>query len=237
VPLDAALLVLLALAALLGALAGLLRPLFLFAGAAAGWLAARHLAVPAGRLLEAVVPAAAARAVAAVLLFVSVSAAIALVGRRLSRDRQGEGRPTDRAAGALLAGTAVAAAAWVGLSVAEALAPSLPRPWQSALGRSDLAGLVRENDLLGEWRRRAEAALAALLGAAEVPGAASRIASDPDLRALVDDPRVRALSEDARARGRAQASRSPDALRLLSDPEFRSRLEAAQERLDRRAPR
>ena len=41
--LDAALLALLAVAALLGALSGLLRPLFLFAGAALGWLAARHL--------------------------------------------------------------------------------------------------------------------------------------------------------------------------------------------------
>lgn len=235
--LDAALLALLALAATLGALAGLLRPLFLFAGTALGWLAARHLSGPVGRLLEGLVPPPTARPVAAVLLFVTVALAVALVGRRLSRNREGEGRPLDRAAGALLAGTAAASAAWVALAVAEAAAPSLPRTWQAALSGSDLAGLVRENDLLGDWRRRAEVALGALLGTAQSPGAATRIASDPELRALLDDPRVRALLDEARTTGRAGVSRSPDAVRLLSDPDFRARLEAAQDRLDRRAPR
>jgi len=235
-PLDAFLLAFLVLAAFLGALAGLLRPLFLFAGAALGWLAARHLSEPLGRLLAAVVPSSVSRPVAAVLLFVVVAGVVAYVGRRLSRNREGEGRPLDRGAGALLAGLAAVAAAWVGLAVAEAVAPSLPDRWQAALGRSDLAGLVRENDLLGEWRRRAEAGLSALLRAADGPGSTARFASDPDLRALVDDPRVRALIDEAKVAGRADVSRSPEALRLLSDPDFRARLEAAQERLDRRRP-
>ncbi len=142
----------------------------------------------------------------------------AYVGRRLSRNREGEGRPLDRGTGALLAGLAAVAGAWVGLAVAEAVAPSLPDRWQSALGKSDLAGLVRENDLLGEWRRRAEAGLHALLRAADGPGSTSRFASDPELRALVDDPRVRALIDEAKVAGRAEVSRSPEALRLLSDP-------------------
>ena len=231
--LDAALLAFLAVSASLGALAGLLRPLFLFAGAALGWLAARHLSGPVGRLLAAVVPASAARAVAAVLLFVLVTGVVAWMGRRLSRNREGEGRPVDRAAGALLAGLAAVASAWVGLAVAEAVAPSLPDGWQSALGKSDLAGMVRENDLLGEWRRRAEAGLKALLQEADGPGAVVRLSADPDLRALVEDPRVRALIDESRAAGRADVSRSPEALRLLSDPAFRQRLEAAQDRLDR----
>jgi len=235
-PLDAFLLAFCVLAALLGALSGLLRPLFLFAGAALGWLAARHLSVPLGRLLAAAVPASVSRAVAAVLLFVVVAGVVAYVGRRLSRNREGEGRPLDRGAGALLAGLAAVASAWVGLAVAEAVAPSLPDRWQSALGKSDLAGLVRENDLLGEWRRRAEAGLHALLRAADGPGSTARFASDPELRALVDDPRVRALIDEAKVAGRAEVSRSPEALRLLSDPDFRARLEAAQERLDRRRP-
>ena len=234
--LDAALLAFLAVAAALGALAGLLRPLFLFAGTALGWLAARHLSGPVGRLLAPVMPESAARPVAAVVLFVTVAGTAAWVGRRLARNRKGEGRPLDRAAGALLAGLASASAAWVGLAVAEAVAPSLPDRWQAALQRSDLAGLVRENDLLGDWRRRAEAGLAALLRAAEGPGAAERLTRDPDLRALVDDPRVRALLEEARAAGRSEASRSPEAIHLLSDPDFRARLEAAQGRLDRRPP-
>lgn len=235
--LDAVLLVFLAVSASLGALSGLLRPLFLFTGAALGWLAARQLGDPVGRLISTVVPASVARPVAAVLLFVVVAGGVAYLGRRLSRNREGEGRPLDRAAGALLAGLAAAAAAWVGLAVAEAVAPSLPERWQSALGRSDLAALVRENDLLGDWRRRAEAALSALLRAADGPGAAESLANDPDLRVLVEDPRVRALIDETGAAGRSEVARSPEALRLLSDPEFRARLEAAQERLDRRRPR
>ncbi len=235
--LDAALLLFLAVSSALGAMAGLLRPLFLFTGAALGWLAARHLSGPVARLLSGVLPTSASRAVAAVLLFVVVAGVVAWVGRKLSRNREGEGRPVDRAAGALLAGLAAAAAAWVGLAVAEAVAPSLPDHWQSALGKSDLAGLVRENDLLGEWRRRAEEGLAALLAAADKPGAVGRLSADPDLRALLADPRVRALVDEVRAAGRGDVARSPEALRLLSDPTFRQRLEAAQERLDRRVPR
>ena len=235
--LDAVLLLLLAAASVLGALAGLLRPLFLFAGAALGWLAARHLAGPVGKSLASLVPVSASREVAAVLLFVLMTAVAAFVGRKLSRNREGEGRPVDRAAGALLAGLAAAASAWVGLAVAEAVAPSLPDRWQSALGKSDLAALVRENDLLGEWRHRAEAGLAALLEAADGPGGVAHLSGDPDLRALLADPRVRALVDDARAAGRADVARSPEALRLLSDPGFRQRLEAAQERLDRGVPR
>lgn len=230
--LDAALLALLAAASAAGALAGLVRPAFLFAGAALGWLAARSLSPAVGRMLVAVVPEAAARPAAAVLLFVAVSGAVSFVGWRISRNREGEGRPLDRAAGALLAGLAAAAAIWVGLAVAEGVAPALPEGWQRALARSDLAGLVRENDLLGGWRRKAESALSSLLRVAGDPGTSARLASDPELRRLLEDPRVRAVLEESRAAGKAAAA-SPDALRLLSDPDFRARLEAAQERLDR----
>jgi hypothetical protein len=235
--LDAALLVFLVAASAGGALSGLLRPAFLFAGAVLGWIAARHLSAPVGRALATVVPEAASRPAAAVLLFVAVALAVSLAGRRLSRNRDGEGRPLDRAAGALLAGLSAAAAAWVGLAVAEGLSPSLPAGWQRALARSDLAGLVRENDLLGGWRKRAEAALGSLLRAAGDPGVSARLASDPELRRLLEDPRVRAVLEESRTLGRAAGTASPDALRLLSDPDFRSRLEAAQERLDRNGAR
>ena len=235
--LDAALLVFLTVSAVLGALAGLLRPLFLFAGAALGWLAARHLGGPFGRILASVVPASAARPVADVLLFLFVAGLVAFVGRRLSRNREGAGRPLDRAAGAFLDGMAAAAAAGVGLAVAEAAAPSLPENWQAEISRSDLCALVRENDLLGDWRRRAETGLAKLLHVAGAPGAETRLSADPDLRLLLEDPRVRALVEEARATGKEGVQRSPEALRLLSDPDFRARLEAAQERLDRRPAR
>ena len=235
--LDAAVLAFLAAAASLGALAGLLRPLFLFAGASLGWLAARHLSGPLGGVLAKVVPAGASQPAAAVLLFVSVTVVVALAGRKLARSPQGGGRPSDRAAGALLAGLAAAAASWVGLAVADAIAPAFSAAWQAGIARSDLAGLVRQHDLVGDWRRRAELALGALLHVAGDPAAAARLASDPELKRLADDPRVRTLLEEARAAGQGRLERSPEALRLLADPEFRERLEAAQERLDRKLPR
>jgi membrane protein required for colicin V production len=236
--LDAAVLALLAAASLLGALSGLIRPLFLFAGAALGWLAARHLSEPVGSVLARVISPGAARPVAAVLLFALVVAVVTLLGRRLARAPEGGGRPLDRGAGALLGGLAAAAAAWVGLVVADAAAPSLPASWQAGIARSDLAGLVRQNEVPGDWRRRAETALGKLLQVAGDPGAASRLAADPELRSLLDDPRVRTLVEEARQSGRAEAgrgeaARTQEGLKLLADPDFRQRLEAAQERLDR----
>ena len=51
----------------------------------------------------------------------------------------------------------------------------------------------------------------------------------------MDDPRVRALVDEIRSGNASGVVRSPEALRLLSDPEFRDRLEAAQERIDRKA--
>jgi uncharacterized membrane protein required for colicin V production len=235
--LDAAVLVFLAAAASLGALAGLLRPLFVFAGAALGWLAARHLSGPLGAVFARVMPAGGAQPAAAALLFVVVTLVVALAGRKLARAPGGGGRPLDRAAGALLAGLAAAAASWVGLAVADAIAPSLPASWQAGVGTSDLAGLVRQHDLLADWRRRAERALGSLLEVAGDPGAAARLASDPELKSLANDPRVRILLEEAPAAGPTRLERSPEALRLLADPEFRERLEAAQERLDRKLPR
>jgi len=234
--LDAVVLAFLAAAASLGALAGLLRPLFLFAGAALGWLAARHLSGPLAGALARVVPAGAAQPAASVLLFVTVTVIVALSGRKLARAPEGGGRPLDRAAGALLGGLAAAAASWVGLAVADAIAPAFSASWQAGIARSELAGLVRQHDLVGDWRRRAEQALGSLLHVAGDPGAAARLASDPDLKRLVDDPRVRTLLEEDPAARRATLERSPEALRLLADPEFRQRLEAAQERLDRKPP-
>ena len=235
--LDAAVLAFLAASASLGALAGLLRPLFLFAGAALGWMAARHLSGPLGGVFTRVMPAGGAQPAAAVLLFVVVTLVVSLAGRKLARAPEGGGRPIDRAAGALLAGLAAAAASWVGLAVADAIAPALPAPWQAGIARSDLAGLVRQHDLLADWRRRAELALVSLLEVVRDPGAAARLASDPELKRLADDPRVRTLLEEARAAGQGRLERSPEALRLLADPEFRERLEAAQERLDWKLPR
>lgn len=230
--LDAMALGALALAALLGALAGVIRPLFLALGTGLGWLAARHLSGPVGRFLARGLPEAAARPVAAALLFVTVTVAVALVGRRLARAPGGGGRPTDRALGALLGGAAAASSLWVVVALADAAAPALGRPAQRQIARSDLAALVREHDVLAEWRKPAQEALQLLLQAAGDPSRLGALTGDPDLRSLVDDARVRSLVEEARGGVAGEAARTPEALRLLSDPDFRERLEQAQRRLD-----
>jgi len=231
--LDAGVLLLLAAASVLGALAGVIRPLFLAIGTVLGWLAARHLAAPVARLLERALPEGTGRPVAAALLFVAVTSVVVFVGARLRRAPGGGARPSDRALGALLGGAATAVALWVGVAVADAAAPVLGRPLQAQLAGSDLAALVREHDVLAAWRKPAEEALRRLLAAARDPGRAPALALDPDLRSLVSDERVQLLLEEARAGRRGEPSRSPEALRLLSDPEFRERLQKAQERLDR----
>jgi hypothetical protein len=119
------------------------------------------------------------------------------------------------------------------VAVADSAAPVLGHSLQAQLAGSDLAGLVRERDVLGAWRKPAEEALRKLLAAASDPGRAPALARDPDLRSLLGDERVQLLLEEARAGRRGEAARSAEALRLLSDPEFRDRLQQAQERLDR----
>jgi len=235
--LDAAFIAVLALASAAGALAGALRPLFLAAGAALGWLAARHLSVPAGRLLERVLPAPVARAVGAAVLFGATLALVTLVGRALSRGSSGQRRPADRAAGALLGGAAVGLAGWVALAAMDAASSLLPRGLERELAASDLASIVREHDLPAAWRLPAEEALRRFVGLASDPHGAAHLASDPELRGLLDDRRVQELVDESRAgRAGSDPGSSVRALRLLADPDFRDRLEQAQRRLDRERP-
>jgi membrane protein required for colicin V production len=228
--LDAAGIAFVALAAGAGALSGALRPLFLAAGAGLGWLAASHLSEPLGRLLERVLPAPASRAVAAAVLFVATVLLAGALGRVLGRRAIGERRPGDRAAGALLGGAAAGLAAWMALSVLEASRPLLPRSLRRELARSDLASMVREHDLPGPWRRPAEEALRRLLRLAADPQGAARIARDPDLSGLAGDQRLRELL-DKTGQGQSDMEESARTLRLLADPDFRARLERAQEKL------
>ncbi len=236
--LDAVVIAALALASAAGALAGALRPLFLAAGAALGWLAARRFSMPASRLLERALSPPLAQAVAAAVLFGATLALVTLIGRALSRGAGGERRPADRAAGALLAGAAAGLAAWVVLAAMASAASLLPRGLERQMAESDLAALVREHDLAGAWRRPAEEALRQLVRLASDPHGAAWVQSDPDLRGLLDDRRVQEIVEESRSGAPgADPGRSVRALHLLADPDFRDRLEAAQERLDREGPR
>ncbi|HTP51470.1 MAG TPA: CvpA family protein [Anaeromyxobacteraceae bacterium] len=234
--LDAVVIALLALSAVLGAIAGAMRPLFLAGGAGLGWLSARHLSLPLGGLLERFLPAPFGRALAASLLFCAGAALGFLLGRRLSLRPGGGRRPSDRAAGALLGGAAGALAAWVALAALDAASTLLPRGLESQLAQSDLAALVREHDLLGRWRRPAEEALRELLRLASDPAGLARLERDPDLRGLADDERVREIVDEAKLPGRGDPGGSSRALKLLADPDFRERLLRAEQRLRRESP-
>lgn len=231
--LDALAIVLLALAAGLGALSGALRPLFLAAGAALGWLASSRLSAPLGRAWQRVLPAPTGESVAGVILFAAPVLLGGLLGRSLRRRPGGERRSGDRAAGALLGGTAAGLVAWMALSVLGATSRLLPAGWRGELDRSDLAALVREHDLGGPWRRPAEQALGQLLRLAAAPNGAAAIARDPALSGLAGDERVKELLEEAAGGRSANLEETARGLKLLSDPAFRERLERSQNALDR----
>jgi membrane protein required for colicin V production len=233
VTLDAAVLALLALAAVAGALAGAMRQVVLAAGAVAGWISVRLWAAAGGRLLERALSPPLARAVAAGLVFAIAFSAVGLAGRLVRRRSTGAGSRADRALGALLGGGEAALVAWVAIAVLDLAGPALPRALQAQLARSDLAALVREHDALGRLRRPAEQALQTLLQLGGDPRAAARLAADPELGGLLEDRRIQELLSGVGAAPRgAEAGRTPEALRLLADPEFRERLERAQGRLD-----
>jgi membrane protein required for colicin V production len=238
VTLDAAVLALLALAAVAGALAGALRQVGVAAAAAAGWLAVRLWGAAGGRLLERALSPPIARAVAAGLVFALAFSAVGLLARLVRRRTAGAGGRADRALGALLGGAEAALVGWVAVAVLDVAGPALPRALQSQLARSDLASLVREHDALGRFRRPAEQALQTLLQLGGDPRAAARLAADPELGGLLGDRRVQdLLSAAGAARGGTEPGRTPEGLRLLADPDFRERLERAQGRLDAESAR
>jgi membrane protein required for colicin V production len=149
--LDLAVLAVLAFAALSGAMSGALRQVVQLAAAAAGWLAARHLAAPVARALARSLPDAIARAAASSLLFLGTLALVTLVGAailkgtRVSRAVKG---PADRGVGALLGGAKGILVAWVLLSAIAIARDALPDRMGARVDESELATLARSHNLL-----------------------------------------------------------------------------------------
>lgn len=167
--LDLSALLVLALAALLGAASGALRQLVSLAAAVAGVLASRAFARDVGEgLARTFSPA--ARPVAPVLLFFGIFAVASLLGALVLR---GTGvakvvrGPSDRAAGALLGGAKGAAALWVLLSAFVLAREHLPEAI-GALGRgSDFAAVARSHNLVARLDPDAARRLERLDGAVE----------------------------------------------------------------------
>ena len=148
--LDLSALLVLVLAALLGAASGALRQLVSLAGAVAGVVAARALAKDVGDgLARTVAPV--ARPLAPVLLFFGIFAAASLVGGMLLR-ATGLARvvrgPVDRAAGALMGGAKGALAAWVLLSTFVLAREHLPERARAWAAGSDFAAVARAHNLV-----------------------------------------------------------------------------------------
>jgi membrane protein required for colicin V production len=235
---DLAVVALLVLFAVMGALSGALRQLVMLASALLGYLAARYLAPPlaAGFTRGSAQPV--ARAIAGVLVFFAVLFVASFLGHALVA-RAGGGQavrgPTDRGLGALLGAAKGAMGLWVVLSafvlVGRPVGPSFfrldPRD-------SDFAAVAGDFNVLDTWASPTAATLRRLLRALRDPRASSRLTRDEDIRALLEDPRLQQLlaRSQAGAQEAGRAVTTPEALRLLSDPAFLDRLQKAQRKLD-----
>ncbi|HEX9398679.1 MAG TPA: CvpA family protein [Anaeromyxobacter sp.] len=225
--LDLSVLVVLAVAALLGAASGALRQLVSLAAALVGVVAARAFARDVGDgLARSVSPL--ARGVAPLLLFVGAFALASLVGLAILR-ATGLARvvrgPMDRGAGALLGGAKAAVAVWALLSALALAGDLAPHAVTSRAKRSDFAALARAHNLVAQLDPDAARRLERALEAARRARAAGALASDPDSARLLD--RVGSL-EAAPGAGIDPAR----AAKVLEDPEVR----ALVERLAGRAP-
>jgi membrane protein required for colicin V production len=149
--LDLVVLLLLAIAAALGAATGALRQLVQIGAVALGWAAARGLSPAVAKGLERSMPPLLARATASAVLFVGIAALVSIVGRLVL---SGTGvasvvrGPVDRAAGALLGGVKAGAAAWILLSAAAIAGAAAPRALAVDPRTSDFASLAARHNLL-----------------------------------------------------------------------------------------
>jgi membrane protein required for colicin V production len=210
VTVDLAVLALLAIAALAGAIGGAAKQLIGLLAIGAGWLLARRFAP--------------GRALVGLLVFVAASAVVTAVGQialRHWRGAQGRPGPVDRGLGALLGGAKGALAAWVLLSVLALWGrPLVLGPVRVDPRGSDFATLVARHNLLEVADPGAARALARLLEAARDPAARTRLLRDPAVSRLLADPRIRRLLEAGKGAGLPA-----EAEEVLGDGELRKLLE------------
>jgi membrane protein required for colicin V production len=161
VTIDLAVLAVLAVAALRGALTGALRQLVSLAAISLGVIAARALAAEVAAGLSRM-GAPAARALAPVLLFVGIGALASLAGvavlkaTGVSRVVRG---PADRGAGALLGGAKGALAAWLVLSAVALVGDRAPDAVLRHTRGSDFTALAHDHNLVSRLRPDAARAL------------------------------------------------------------------------------
>lgn len=226
--LDVLVLVVLALAALHGAMGGALRQLVQLGAALVGWLAARHLAAPVAAGLGRWFPGFLARPGAAVLLFIGAFALVSLLGALVLRATSVATvvrGPTDRAGGALLGGVKGGLMAWVLLSALALAGGTLPVRLGAGARGSEYASLARDHNLLMRIDPTKARLLERVLRAArEAEKNGVTRGEGAEARALLANPRVRALAEAGGAIDPAEAAR------LMDDPAIRELVERIRER-------
>ncbi|HEY6099512.1 MAG TPA: CvpA family protein [Anaeromyxobacter sp.] len=221
--LDLAVLALLALAALYGAMTGALRQLVSLAAVLLAVLSARAFTADvAAGLARTISPL--ARHVAPVLLFLGTFALASLAGRAVlgATGMAGVVRgPADRGAGALLAGAKGALAAWVLLSALALAGEHAPDAVLRRARGSDFAALARAHNVVRTLDPDAARSLERALEAARQAERAGRLAADPESARLLADPRIRALEEGRKGAGLDPARTA----RVMEDPQIRALVE------------
>jgi membrane protein required for colicin V production len=191
--LDLSVLLVLVVSALLGAASGALRQLVSVVAAVAGVLASRAFAHDVGEGLARTVSAA-ARPVAPVLLFFGVFALVSLVGGLILRGT-GLARvvrgPSDRAAGALLAGVKGGLSAWVVLSAFVLARDHLPARARAWAAGSDFAAVARTHNLVARLDPQAARSLEKLQGVEKLQGLEDLKGLDGERRRLEELERRR----------------------------------------------
>ena len=220
---DLAVLALLAVAALSGAISGALRQLVSLAAVGLGVLAARAFSDDVGAgLARTITPL--ARHLAPLLLFLGAFALASLVGLGVLRGT-GVARvvrgPSDRGVGALLGGAKGALAAWVLLSALALAGDHAPDFVLRRTRGSDFAALARRHNLVRKLDPDAARVLERALEAARKAERAGRLAQDPESARLLADPRIRALQADVEGAPLDPARTA----RILEDPEIRALVE------------
>lgn len=170
--LDLVVLLLVALAAALGAVSGALRQVVQLAAVGLGWLAARRLGAPVAEGLGRSLPPLVARAAASTVLFLGVAALVSLAGALVLRGT-GVARavrgPADRGFGALLGGVKAGAVVWILLSALALAGTAAPRTLALDPRASEFASLARRYNLLERLAPEPVRALERLRGRVELP--------------------------------------------------------------------
>jgi membrane protein required for colicin V production len=228
VTLDLAVLGLVLLAAVAGAVSGGLRQVLKLAALVAGWAAARWLAP---RLIRELDPrSSAAWALIVAGTFVAGWLAASLLARAIRRALQGEeeepGR-LDRLLGAVLGAAKGALVAWVLLSLLTLLGGRLVLGSLRVEGRgSRAAALAARHDLFSLADARAARAARQLVEAWRDPVKREQLLHDPAWSRLLESSGLRsALDRGAGGAGDAAGAARRKLEDLLDDPELKALLE------------